>query len=62
MQIGPYLWIRHWLEYEYGKEYFDALLKEVISVHADPRTNEEYFCSELNNGSHKWILPVNRMS
>ena len=48
MQIGPYLWVRHWLEYEYGKEYFDALLEEVISVHADPRTNEEYFCSELN--------------
>ena len=48
MKIGPYLWIRHWLEYEYGKEYFDALLEEVISVHADPRTNEEYFCSELN--------------
>jgi hypothetical protein len=48
MQIGPYLWIRHWLEYEYGKEYFDALLEEVTSVHADPRTNEEYFCSELN--------------
>ena len=48
MQIGPYLWIRHWLEYEYGKEYFDALLKEVISVHAESRTNEEYFCSELN--------------
>merc|ERR1712167_181941 len=34
MQIGPYLWIRHWLEYEYGEEYFDALLKEVLSVHA----------------------------
>ena len=33
MKIGPYLWIRHWLEYEYGKEYFDALLEEVISVH-----------------------------
>ena len=48
MQIGPYLGVRHWLEYEYGKEYFDALLEEVISVHADPRTNEEYFCSELN--------------
>ena len=48
MQIGPYLWVRHWLEYEYGKEYFDALLEEVTSVHADPRTNEEYFCSELN--------------
>ena len=48
MQIGPYLWIRHWLEYEYGKEYFDALLEEVISVHAESRTNEEYFCSELN--------------
>ena len=48
MQIAPYLWTRHWLEYEYGTEYFDALLEEVISVHTDPRTNEEYFCSELN--------------
>ena len=32
MQIGPYLWIRHWLEYEYGKEYHDfdasALLED----------------------------------
>lgn len=32
MQIGPYLWIRHWLEYEYGKEYFDALKEQIAEV------------------------------
>ena len=32
----------------YGKEYFDALIEEILRVYADPRTNKEYFSTELN--------------
>ena len=33
------MWIRHWLEYEYGKEYFDTLIEKIISVEL-----QEYPC------------------
>ena len=48
MQIGPYLDLRHWWEYEYGTEYFDELVKEILKAYLDPRLNEEYFCIESN--------------
>ena len=48
MQIGPYLKLRHWLEYVYGTEYFDKLIEEVLKVYADPRLNNEYFCTEAD--------------
>ena len=40
--------LRHWLEYVYGTEYFDALIEEILRVYADPRLNNEYFCTESN--------------
>ena len=32
MQIGPYLDLRHWWEYVYGKEFFDELVNAILDV------------------------------
>ena len=61
MQIGPYLDLRHWWEYVYGKEFFDELVYAILDVpgpvYSNPRENEEleYFCTQAEHASESTL-------